>query len=82
MVYVMLTEDNSIDDKNYHLLPINYADLGSDYKFTGEFFDKKSNSKFKFPIVEGKFTQPDVTSLKEFNDYMKNVEKLEIAIKK
>ena len=42
-------------------------------KFTGRYFDEDNkNSGFYFPIVEGKFIQPKVTSLKEFNDYIKH----------
>ncbi len=73
VLYVMLIEDDSKEDKNYHCLPINFDDLGREYKFTGRYFDENNTtSEFHFPIVEGKFTQPKVTSLKEFNDYMKN----------
>ena len=68
----MLIEDNSKEDKNYHLLVINFNDLGDEYKFTGKYFDEENTtSEFKFPIVEGKFIQPKVTDLKEFNNYMK-----------
>lgn len=73
VLYVMLIEDDSKDDKNYHCLPINFDDLGRVYKFTGRYFDEDNkDSEFYFPIVEGKFMQPKVTSLKEFNDYMKH----------
>jgi len=69
VLYVMLIED---DSKDYHCLPINFNDLGNEYKFTGRYLDEKNTtSEFHFPIVEGKFTQPKVTDLKEFNDYMK-----------
>ncbi|MGM0495968.1 MAG: hypothetical protein ACQERX_04825 [Bacillota bacterium] len=73
VLYVMLIEDDSKEHKNYHCLPINFDDLGREYKFTGKYFDENNTtSEFHFPIVEGKFTQPKVTSLKEFNDYMKH----------
>jgi hypothetical protein len=73
VLYVMLIEDDSKEDKTYHCLPINFNDLGEEYKFTGRFFDEKNTtSEFHFPIVEGKFTQPKVTDLKEFNDYVKH----------
>lgn len=73
LLYVMLTEDNSKEDKNYHCVTLNYNDLGEEYKFTGKYYDENNeNAEFYFPIVEGKFIQPVVTSLKEFNDYMKH----------
>lgn len=56
LLYVMLIEDNLKEDKNYHLLPINFNDVGKEYKFTGKYFDENNeNSKHYFPIVEGKF---------------------------
>lgn len=73
VLYVMLIEDDSKEDKNYHCLPINFNDLGKEYKFTGRYFGEEyKDSEFYFPIVEGKFTQPKITSLNEFNDYMKS----------
>lgn len=72
LLYVMLIEDDLKKDKNYHLLPINFNDLDKEYKFTGRYFDENiTTSEFHFPIVEGKLTQPKVTSLKEFNDCIK-----------
>ena len=53
LLYVMLIEDNSLKNKVYHMLPINYNDLNFDYKFI-EFFNPE-DKEFKFPIVEGKF---------------------------
>lgn len=73
LLYVMLTEDNSKEDKTLHCVTLNYNDLGGEYKFTGHYFDEDNkDSEFYFPIIEGKFIQPDITSLKEFNDYMKH----------
>ena len=72
VLYVMLIEDDSKEDKIYHCLPINFNDLGKEYKFTGRYLDEENTtSEFKFPIVEGKFTQPKITTLKEFNEHIK-----------
>ena len=72
LLYVMLTENINNREESLHLLPINYESLNSEYKFTGKYFDEISNNEFKFPIVEGKYIQPKVTDLKEFNNYIKN----------
>ena len=73
LLYVMLTEDDSKEDKTYHCVTLNFNDLGKKYKFTGKYYgENNKNSEFYFPIVEGKFIQPDITSLKEFIGYMKH----------
>lgn len=71
VLYVMLIDDLE-KSGNYHCVPLNINDIGKGYEFTGEFYDEKNDkSDFYFPIVKGKFIQPKVTSLKEFNDYMR-----------
>lgn len=73
LLYVMLIEDDSKEDKTYHCVTLNFNDLGEEYKFTGRYFDENNeNSGFYFPIVEGKLIKPEITSLKEFNDYLKH----------
>jgi hypothetical protein len=73
LLYVMLIEDDSKEDKTYHCVTLNYDDLGKEYKFNGRYFDEDNKDcGFYFPIVEGKLIQPKATSLKDFNDYVKH----------
>jgi hypothetical protein len=73
VLYVMLIEDDSKEDKHYHLLSINFNDLGSEYKFIGNYFKNEPPTKdIILPIVEGKFVLPKVTDLNESNDCVKH----------
>jgi hypothetical protein len=66
VLYVMLH-----DHSDYHLLPINYDDLNNEYDFTGKFYSESESNPY-FPVVVRKFLQPEVASLKDFNDYVRN----------
>ena len=64
LLFVMLIEDDTKEDKLYHLLSINYNDLLSgEYKYINKSLTTKNTSKSDIPVIEGKFTQPKFDDL-------------------
>jgi len=75
VLWAMVTTDAEDDNEPYRLLPINYCDLNTEYKFIGYFEKDKSELDFNFPIVEGKYSPVMFGDLKEFNSYMRKINK-------